>query len=544
MEEQLTFLIRRWLGWLRLRTAAAWMLQGSLFGLSLALGMSFSLLGRFVFDVYQYFYFVAGLGLGGALLFALAGYFRPLDALAAARFYDRHFSLADRMATAVELSCVSEIPEGGEPPMVVLQRQDALLAGSQVRVGRAFFVQVTRLQALLAALLVCAALLTAALSKPLFAQAQERAAFQQSVDQAIEQLKAAQEKINKDSSLTPDKRLELTQKLENAIRDLEKARTPEQALAALQKAQSDLNANNTAQIQSEANDLHQAGQQLLNQAENKDTPLSSFAKDLAAGNISQAAQDLKQIDSSKLSASDRKQLVEQLAQAAGAVKESNPGLATQLQQASNALNKDDLAATNKALSQASNSLNTAAQNIAQANAAAEAAQQAGQAGQQLAQAGAGAQANSNQGAQSGGQSGQGAGQNGQGLTQGQGQGGSGSGHGSGAGQSGSSGQEVGSQPIGQNNGPGSGGEGLYTPGSTSSHIGGSGGTDVTLPPSQVQDQVIGVQGSNPGSLNTAKGPYQQLGIDPVQTYRKYFDSGEIPSELQSVISSYFSSFSK
>lgn len=536
---------------LRLRRAFNLAVQGLLFGLSLALGLSFSLLGQLVLDLSRFSLLVAACGLGGMLVFFSIGYFQHPDPLTTARFFDNHFGLYDRLATAVELNrqpaaaltATDETEASARQSFLELQQQDALAAARQIKLSARFFWQVSRAQTALVAFLVLASLVTAALSQPLFARAQEQAAFRQAVEQEIARLRAEQEKINQDQSISPEKRLELSQKLEKAIEALEKAKTVDQAVAALEQAQADLNSNNTAQIQSEANDLKLAGQQALSGAENTQTPFSAAAQSLASGSPAQAAQDLQNIDLSQLSLSERQALADQLKEAAAIIKESNPDLASQMEKAANALTQGDLEAAQQALDQASSMLNNTAQNIAQANAAAQAAAQAGQASQQIVQAGQNAQAGSGAPGTQGSQPGQGAGQ-GNGASSGSGAGqGSGAGSGSSNGSS-ASGSEVGSGPIESNNGPGDGGEQAYTPGASSSHIGGGAGSEITLPPSQVKDQLIGVEGSNPGQDSAARVPYQQVNVDPIETYRRMLDSGKVPIELQSIISTYFSSFSK
>ncbi len=539
-----TQLISRWGFYLRLRRSFGLLLPGLLFGLSAAIGFLVSVLGRALIEAGQFGWLMFTISLACMLSFALVGFFRPLDAFTAARFFDHHFSLYDRLATAVELAAQSANSKDSDNVFISLQQADALQAAAGVRIGTSFFIQITRWQSLLAAALIVASLGLAVVSRPLFVQAQQREAIRQAIQQQIDLLRTEQEKINQNQALTPEKRLELSQKLENAIAALQKAQTLEQAVAALQQAQADLNANNSAQIQSEANDLQQAGQQLVNQAENSSSPLNSIGQSLASGDPARASEKLQQLDLSSFTPSQIQQLADQLDQLAETLKSSNPALADQLQKAASALRKGDLASARQALQQASDMMNASAERISQASAAAQASAQVSQANQHLLQAGQNAQA-AGQGAANSSSAGSGQGNQGgqsQGSSQGS-QNGAGAGKGISNGSQGSS-AEAGSNPIDQNNGAGDGGEGTYTPGNTSSHIGGTGGADVTLPPSQVNDQVTDVTGANPGKNNTARIPYWSLNIDPVQTYRKYFDSGEIPLELQPVISSYFSSFSK
>jgi hypothetical protein len=305
-----------------------------------------------------------------------------------------------------------------------------------------------------------------------------------------------------------------------------------------------------AEAQAEA--LRQAGRK-LSQAEG--STLQAFGQNLAEGDFLAAAEDLRNIDVSQLSAEEQEQLADQLENMAEAVQAGNPELAQQLREAAEAARNGDAQQAQQALEQAAESMSQTAQQVAQSNVARKVSAQMGQGRQRMIAAGRSEQGQTAQGNQTGAgnQSGQGN-QAGQGNQPGQGSGqngssaqngsaGSGSGAGRGTGDSGDAqGPEAGSKPIDQNNGPGDGGEKTYEPIYAPQRLGGSGEDTVTLPGSgDPNGEVMGQSGVTPGTNNASQVPYTQVFAEYANAYRQAIDTGQVPPQLRDLIRQYFSS---
>lgn len=542
---ELSNIIQQWVMWYRLRRALHLAFSGLLFGLGIALGFSFAILGQSILVLTSYITLALASGLAGMGLFALVGYLWKTTLQQTTRFFDRHFHLFERTSTALELASPGD-HSAHSTGLVEKQYQDALEVARQVEPGQEFFLQINRVQVGLLAALVVSLLVVGLVSRPLFAQAQARQAIQQAIEQEVEALEELKKQVQELESLTPQQRQEITKELDKAINDLQKAKTLEQAVAAMQEAESSLQELDPAAIQQQANDLQRAGQELLNEAEGQsDAPLNDFASQLSDGDLAQAAETLKDLDVSSLDTEGQEALADQLDQAASSLSQSNPELAQQLSSAAESLRQGDTEAAEQALNQAAQTLSETASEAAQASTAREVAAQVGQGSGRLVQAGQNAGGSGTQG------SGQGEGEN-SGIEQGQGQGsgegsstggdnsgtGSGAGKGSGTGSE-SLGGEAGSDPIDQGNGPGDGGETGYEEVFDPQRLGGSGGESVTLPPSTSMDEILGQAGTNPGEQGPSKVPYQAISPSLVDAYRKYSSSGEIPAAMRDFIKNYY-----
>lgn len=552
-EKEFLMIVDRWQGWLRIRRAINWTLPGLIGGLAAALGFSLAVLGELILNLQQFIILSVLAGLCGIGLASAVALLWPLSQAETTRFFDRHFDLFARSATALEFIRHPQAADTADlsKKITTLQLDDALVFSRQVKAGVSFFLKIPRMQAILVFLLLVALVTTGAFSKTAFLQAQARQAFQAAVENEIEQLETIKEEVLENDDLTPQEREEIVKALEKAIEDLKKADSPEQAVAAMQNAEGELQSLDTAKVQQQSQQLQQAGQELLNQSEGSSTPLQQFAQALAQGAPASAANALSNLDLDALSPEEIAALIEQLEQAADALNDSNPELADQLREAADQLSEGNTQAAQQALQQASNSLQSTAGQIAQASAARQAANRVSQGTGRLVQAGQSASSSGQQSQGQGQGQGQGEGQGsgeGQGTGQGSGQGssqGEGSGTGGGAGQGTSDGSEGqmnpgGSGEISQNNGPGDGGERLYEQIYAPRHLGGSGGDEVTLPKGADPGDVIGTVGTNPGSTGPSMVPYEELPQNLIDTYRKAFQDSEIPSFLREVIKNYYS----
>jgi hypothetical protein len=186
-------------------------------------------------------------------------------------------------------------------------------------------------------------------------------------------------------------------------------------------------------------------------------------------------------------------------------------------------------------------LNNAAQSLAQAGQQITFSQTASQTASQM-QQGAGqvlAAGGGQQQANQMGQSGQGAqGSNQSGQTNGPG--GAGSGRGAGTGDT-PIGNEAGSSPIQQNNGPGDGGETSYEQIYAPTLLGGEGGPQIDLPGSDNGGEVIGQGPVTPGDPGTSLVPYSEVYSQYEQIKNQAIENGEIPAQFTQIIKNYFDS---
>jgi uncharacterized membrane protein YgaE (UPF0421/DUF939 family) len=530
-----------WLVRLRLRDALVWSVRGLVAGLAVGLGLSLVARLRPVLPVPA----LVGLSLSAALVgFALAlalAYFWPRSRLAAARAFDRLFGLAERTSTALELAASRDsIPDW----LIRDQWADAAAMARKVNPASRLPLAVDRRDLLLLVGVSAALALSLYLPNPQQTILAQQRAVRQAIAEQIAQIEALRTQIENDPTLTEEQKEELTRPLDEAQERLESGDlTREQAVQILTQAQQELQqlADPNAQAQAEA--LRQAGESLSQNATTQ-----SVGEALASGDLQGAAEALANIDPARLSEAERQALADQLEQTAQALQGTNPELAEQMQAAAEALRRGDTTAARAALQQAAQSVAQTGQAAAQAQAASQAAAQVSQAQRAVAQAGS--QQGQGQGQGQGGQGqnqgqGQGQGQGegqGSGSTQGQNQGqGSGAGRGEGTGQG--QGGEVGTDPIGQDNAPGDGGESVYEPIYSPYLLGGSGeGEQVDLPGSgDPGDEVVGEGPTNPQEAGSVTVPYNEVYRAYAEAVRSAIASGEVPLSLRDVVRQYFSS---
>jgi len=533
-------LLQRWITWFRIRRAVKASLSGIVFGLALALGLSLALLlqGRILRDEFLLLTGASGLAGGAAAL--LGAFFWKVNHLQVARLIDLEFKLHDRAATAVELQKTGWTPSHPSAPLFDKQVQDTITAGQTLRVKRRFFTPLNPSQWLLVGILIAAEGLIVFGGEALFLKAAEKRLLEQAVTAEIQHIEALQAEVVDNAVLTPEQQQELLQQLQQAKDALEISESFEQAVAVLASTENQLEAMSDPQAERTQQALQEAGNSLLQEGKVEGSPLESTAENMADGDLLAAAEGLANLDLENLSPAEAAALADQLQALAESLELTHPELATQLNEAAQALRSGDTQAAQQALQQASQSLANTGQRIAGAQAAGQVAAQIAQGEGRLVQAGRNAQAQTAQG--------QGQGQ-GQGESQGQGQGagqqpgqGGGSGAGEGTGnQDTGSGAEAGSSPIDQGNRPGDGGlvpyERIYSP----ERLGGTGGDDVQLPNSGEQGDVIGLADTSPGDPGASSVPYNQVYAAYAQAVRQAIDNGQVPPSLRSIVREYFSS---
>ncbi|MBV6402060.1 MAG: hypothetical protein CNIPEHKO_02364 [Anaerolineales bacterium] len=510
--------LHAWIRRLRMQRALAWSLRGFIVGLlvSLAVG-SFMLYQAKILRV-EFLALVLSASLLAAILFGLTAALwriRPLDA---ARRFDLLFHLDERVSTAVELT---RLPSRIPPEILDRQLADAVTAARKVNPRRDLPLRAQPREGLIALLCVALIALVWFRGEAMFQAAQQARAVEQAVQEQVTQIEEIIQQIEANETLTEEQKQALTDPLKEAQQALQDNPSLENSVSTLTNTGEQLQALSDPQAQQMGEALKEAGNQLANQ---NGSPLESVGEQLAQGNTVNAATELANMDISQLSAEEQAQLADQLNALAESLQSTNPELASQLNQAAEALQNGDTASAQQALNQAAQSLAQAGQQVASSQAASQAASQLQQgAGQVLAAGGGGQQASqTNQGGQNSAN------------------GGAGSGSGNESGES-QSGNEAGSDPIAQNNGPGDGGESTYEQIYAPQLLGGEGGEQVNLPPSNQGGDVIGQGPTTPGEPGASTVPYNEVFSQYEQVNNEAIESGAVPPSFIQIVKNYFDS---
>ena len=376
--------------------------------------------------------------------------------LNAARTADRRLALAERLATAVSQGDAST--EIGER-----QRRDAWSVATALRAGDVYPLRSLRWRAL-AVVAAAAAAVALALTTPSNALAAQRAAIDHAaIQKAITAISKQEQAAHRAATAQPDPTgalHQLDQALRDALAQLHKAQTPEQALETISQLGQQIQSLSDPTLPSRLGAASAAGSAMTGSAS-----LGQVAAALAQGNLSSAAASLRSVAGSlaQLTPAQLHQLASALARAASASTGDKP-LANALQQAANALASGNTAAAGQALGAASSELQAAGAGASAAAGVAAAADavasaKTGVAAAADADAGAGGQSGSAAGSPAGSQASSSPTANGNGTGNGNGAGsgnGTGSGSGTGTGSGNGSGTGTGS---GSGSG-GSGGQGL------------------------------------------------------------------------------------
>jgi hypothetical protein len=520
-----------WMRRLRWQRAFAWGSRGFLFGLALSLGLA--LLGlyeaRLLRD--EFLTLVISISLLVPFLSALTGFFWRIEILHAARYFDLRFHLNERMSTALEI-----LQHPAYPPTEIVERQlqDAISASQKVNLRRDLPFHYNLREGLISLLLVVMISTVWFRGEGWFRSAQQARAVEEAVAEQTAQIEEIIKEINDNEVLSEEQKEALTAPLQEAQQSLQENPSLENSVSILTSTSEKVQALSEPGAGQLSQALKDTGNQLAGQ---EGSPLQSVGQDLAQGNTNNAASKLENLNVSELSAEEQQQLADQLDAMADSLESTNPQLADQLRQAADALGNGDTAAAQQALSGAAQSLAQAGQQITLSQTANQTASQLQQgAGQVLAAGGGQGQANqSNQGNQP--SQGQGSNQN----TQANGNGGSGSGSGTGSGNP-QPGNEAGSSPITQGNGPGDGGETAYEQIYAPTLLGGENGTQVNLPPSgENNGEVIGQGPTTPGSPGESLVPYSEVFSQYEQINHQAMENNEVPPQFTQIIRNYFDS---
>ncbi len=321
-----------------------------------------------------------GLGLvwavsGGALLGALVGYGWPQPLEQRLRRLDRQLQLADRLTTAWELAAERITAPAA---LTRLQHEQTLDTLRAVDPTTAFPLRpparALRVGAVVALLLLPAL----ALPNPQIAALDRRAAQQEAVAEAIEQIEATQHELTEDTSLSEAEREAALQTLQEALAKLQDMdSTPAERQAALTEAERQL-------VELRAPEAATRVQRLAEAAPlSSDATVQPLAEALAAGDLEDAAAYLNSLldpDGEPMTAEEVLALADAFSEMADALQETDPEMAAQFREIAQEIYAGDAPGAQEAVARAAETLSEAAE----ANAPNEALEQA-QAGLQEAQ---------------------------------------------------------------------------------------------------------------------------------------------------------------
>ena len=444
---------------------------------------------------------------GGALLGALVGYGWPQPFDQRLRRLDRQLQLADRLTTAWELAA-----ERINAPAALarLQHEQTLDTLRTVDPTTAFPLRpptrALRIGAVVALLLLPAL----GLPNPQIAALDRRAAQQEAVDEAIEQIEATQHELAEDASLTEPEREAALQALNEALSKLQDMdSTPAERQTALTEAERQLAELRAPEATTRVQHLAEAAPL------SSDATVQPLAEALAAGDLDSAAAYLDSLldaDGDPMTAEEVLALADAFSEMADALQETDPEMAAQFREIAQEIYSGDAAGAQEAVARAAETLSEAAE----ANAPNEALEQA-QAGLQEAQSTLrGSQAAAT------------------GASGGTPQGGQPS-----AGNEGATGASAGGEGDGAAGGPGShedAGSSAPFGDEALSRLEGSGG-EITLPRPQTED---GAPQSTVGRPGASRVPYREAYADYVEAAEADLSRQAYPPGLRTYVRQYFS----
>jgi len=520
-------IVQGWLRWRRRQRALRWGGRALAAGLGAALALGLLLLWQRQLLANEFLALAAAGALLGLAPALLAGLLWPLDRLHALRACDLDFHLQERASTAWELHQLSPVGPNAENWR---QRQldDALTAARDVQLPR---LRLEHKTLLLSAVLMLALALTAYLGRPQFEQAQQQRQVAQAIQNEAARLETLSTAIQDNSQLSEAQKEALLAPLQEALKRMQEANTPEQALSALEQAEQKLT-EISQQMPSEAElqALEQLGQ-------SEDSPLKEAGQALAEKDFARAAEEFQNLDLQQMSAGQRQALSDELNQAASELQNTDPQTAAKLQQAAQALQDGQLSEAQQALQEVAQALEQTGEQYTLSEAAGEQAQELQEGQALLAQTTNAAQDQTGQPIQILGQ-----GQPGSGGQQNAANAGGGAGRGEANSSQQNQAGEAGNTPIAQNNGPGDGGEQQYESVYTPQRLGGESQTGMGLDNSGQPGQAIGQQNSDPSQpQGQSQVPYVEVLPGYSAAYRQAIENGEAPPHLLPVIHDYFSS---
>jgi hypothetical protein len=459
-----------------------------------------------------------------------------------AKHFDQVFMLKERLSTALELRAGTL--NTSNISLRRKQQRDAAQVAQKLDIQTLLPLHFSTRFALYAAGIGLALVITIALPNPQQQVLANRAQMQQVLDEQMQQLELAKQQIQAAPSLTDTQKQHAIQALDDTLTALSDPNTtPEKAMAAINDAQSKLDALRDQTAHDQVNDLQNAGQSL---APSEQT--NPLANSLENGDLNQAADQLRNLtqnNGQSLSNVQRQQLADQLEQMANSLQQSDGTAAQQLSQAARQLRDQQDQAAQQTLNQFADKLDQTAQKqaanqqIGKAQSSMEDTRRALSEANQQAQASASTAQNQSGQSTSGQNSATYGGQ----QTPQPGA--------DGATQSGPPKQQSQSADMAQSNNSPSGissngaSEHHEDTGSDSSVLNPqritTAGESVVLPDNKAQNVPNPNAQANPGVSNQATIPYQQVYPQYARTADEAIGSGQVPSDLRDYVRDYFSS---
>jgi hypothetical protein len=321
--------------------------------------------------------------LAGALVGLGVAWLRPRSVRKLARVFDRRYELAERLTTAIEIG-TDQLRAA--PAMAGAQLADTLGAAARVDARAMLPLRASRRALAASGVLAVALLVSLWLPNPQEDVLLRQAAVRAAVEEQIETLEATREEVAEAEALSEADREMLLQALEEAIAALDEGRaTPEEAVAALSEVEGAL-----AELQDPGAAGVRAG---LEQAagEMADSALTQeIAEALAGGDYEAASQALAAYataDGEQLTREEELELARELAQAAEALAESDPGMAEQLAQAAEAIQRGDIDQAREEIREAAQRMGEAGERVERQEAVEGTLAQLQEGREQIAQAG-------------------------------------------------------------------------------------------------------------------------------------------------------------
>jgi hypothetical protein len=547
---ELVKLVQSWARRAKLQRSLQWLFFG------LACGLGLALLLAIAARVWPLMSTTALIAL--AIAFALLGLLMALawpwvrairtKPLAWARAFDNLFGLRQRISTALEVSAGTLTIKNNA--IRARQQQDAVRIAESVDAKKFLPLHLRWRDGLVTLGLLMALVIALLLPNPQQEVLAAKQLFQENLQKQVEQIEQAKQAIDQSKELSAEQKKEALEALNEAQQALKDPNTtPEKALAAINDAQSKLDALQDQEAQQRNADLEQAGRSL-----SPDELTNELASSLANQDFNRAAQAMRNLatkDGQALTEDEAQRIANQLDQMAREVQNSDPALAQKLREAAQEMRNGNTEAAQKALEEAASSLDKAKQ-TQQANSALDKAQsQTEQARQSVSQASQ-QQSQSGQQQQSGNQSSQSGEQQGEQAGDKQ-QAGSQSSNQQGEGQQGQNGQGEGQTQQGQASGMAGGEATGANP--QSGHSEDSGSEDNVYAPRRINgqgqqvvlDDTQGEAAPNPnGQKNIA--PDGQSSVAYQQVYGEYskaaddaINNDEVPPDKRDYVRDYFSS---
>lgn len=531
--ENLHLILETWIQRHRLQRVISNMPLGAAAGLSSATLICLFLISSTRLLLQEAIYVLVGGVVVGAVLGGITPWLKRSSNLDRARFFEQHFGLQERISTALEIGLSSDGTHLGQSPFAQLLLDDAIFHAQKVNIRLRLPIRphLRVFTPLILVVLFSIGVLWAGRTQLHLAAAQRQE--QRAITTAAQEIQQLIEEISSTKDIPPEQVQTLTAPLHDALAALDQAANTEEAMAALETAQAELESMSQDPAMQTAQQL-QASATALDNTSEPGSPLAQFSQSLAEGDLAAAANALTQINPSELTEGERQALAEQLASMASSLQAIDPTLAASLATASQALQSADQA------SDATRSLAEAARQLTEV---ADQVQQAGQAqalAQNLAnqQAALAESASSNQpGATASGLPGDaGVSSNTETLD------GNTPGSGAGRGDSDSSVPATSGTggPVDSANSPGDGGLEALPPASSGDRPLSGDGELVSMPPSGLAGDQLG-SAINPGSEVASQVPYTQVYAAYLDAYRQAQQQGSIPLHMQDIVRQYFTS---